>query len=272
MNLIALAPTTLPNTPPMEYLAAASAAGYEAVGIRLNRSPGLPFHPIVGDAALMRDIRQFVRGAGVVVLDIFSFYLRPDTRLDEFNAALAFGAELGAKYAVVMPDDPDWHRMGENFERFCDAAARFGLTAVVEFAISRTVATLGQTTRLIAASGRTNAAVCLDPLNMMRGSGGPELLAGLDPRLYPYAQITDGLIGLGEPDLLRAQQNGPNVRRMPGEGDVPLGKILDAQPAGIALSLEGPAPDRADRTAHDWARISLDKTRAFMSAYYRAKQ
>ncbi len=221
MNLIALAPTTLPNTPPIEYLAAASAAGYEAVGVRVNRSPGLPFHPVIGDAALMRDIKRTVAAAGLTVLDLYSFDLQAGTRVEEFNAALAFGAELGANYAMVMGDDPDWNRMRDNLGRFCDMAMPFGLTAVLEFAITRPLATLQQTTQLIAQSGRPNAAVCLDPLNMLRGTGGPELLVGLDPRLFPYAQITDGLLGPGEPDLERARQNGPNIRRMPGEGVVP---------------------------------------------------
>lgn len=272
MNLIALAPTTLPNSPPMEYLAAASTAGYQAVGVRLNRSPGLPFHPVIGDATLMRDIERFVSTSGVAVLDLYSFYLQSDTRLEPFEAALEFGAALGAKYVMVMGDDPDWTRMRDNLARFCEMAMPFGLTAVLEFAITRPLATLQQTTRLIAESGRSNAAVCLDPLNMLRGTGGPELLVGLDPRLFPYAQITDGVLGPGEPDLERARQNGPNVRRLPGEGDVPLGKFLDALPAGIPLSLEAPPPDRTDRTAADWARLTLDKTREYLAAYYASKR
>ncbi len=272
MNRIALAPTTLPDTPPMEYLAAASAAGYEAVGIRVNRSPGLPFHPVIGDAALMRDIKRTVAGAGLTVLDLYSFYLQPGTKVEEFKEALAFGAELGAKYVMVMGDDPDWRRMRDNLGRFCDMAMPCGLTAVLEFAITRPLATLQQTIELIAESGRANAAVCLDPLNMLRGTGGPELLVGLDPRLFPYAQITDGLLGPGEPDLERARQNGPNIRRMPGGGVVPFGKFLDVLPAGITLSLEAPGPDRADRPASEWARIALDKSRKVLADYYASKR
>jgi sugar phosphate isomerase/epimerase len=272
MNIIALAPTTLPNTPPMAYLAAASAAGYDAVGIRLNRSPGLPYHPIIGDTGLMRDIRQWVGSTNMPVLDIYSFYLQADTQVEPFKAALEFGAELGAKYAMVMGDDPDWTRMRDNLARFCEMASPFKITGVLEFAITRPLATLQQTVQLIAESGCANAAVCLDPLNMLRGTGGAEQLKGLDPRLFPYAQITDGLLGPGEPDLARARQNGPNVRRMPGEGVVPLGEFLDALPAGIPLSLEAPGPDRADLPAAEWASIGLAKSRAYLDAYYRSKR
>ncbi len=51
MNKIALAPTSLPNAQPMEYVEAARKAGYEAIGLRTFRSPGntYPFHPVVDD-------------------------------------------------------------------------------------------------------------------------------------------------------------------------------------------------------------------------------
>src|ERR1044071_6672573 len=58
MNELILAPTTLPDTPPVEYIEAAGVAGYDGVGLRLHRSPGLPFHPVVGNASLIRDIKK----------------------------------------------------------------------------------------------------------------------------------------------------------------------------------------------------------------------
>ena len=58
-NEIALAPTSLPRTPPLEFIAAAAAAGYDSVGLRLHRSPAYPeWFPIVGDAPLMRDVKS----------------------------------------------------------------------------------------------------------------------------------------------------------------------------------------------------------------------
>ena len=97
MNKLALAPTTLPDTPPRDYVDAAIAGGYDLIGLRLIRSPGLPFHPVLGDAALIRDIKQRLADSGVGVLDIFSCYLKPDTRLEEFWSALELGAERGGK-------------------------------------------------------------------------------------------------------------------------------------------------------------------------------
>ena len=55
-NLLALSPTTLPDTPPLEYVDVAAAAGYDVVGLRLARSPLFAFHPVAGNASLIREL------------------------------------------------------------------------------------------------------------------------------------------------------------------------------------------------------------------------
>jgi hypothetical protein len=47
-NEIALAPTSLPNTPPLEFIDAAATAGFDSIGLRLHKSPAYPnWFPIV---------------------------------------------------------------------------------------------------------------------------------------------------------------------------------------------------------------------------------
>jgi sugar phosphate isomerase/epimerase len=271
-NLVALSPPTLPDTPPIEYVQAAAAAGYDAVGLRLARSPLFPFHPVVGNAALIRELKRALASSGLAVLDIFSFYLQPATDVDSFTASLELGAELGARYALVAGDDEDWARLRDNLGRFCDAAGRFGVAAAVEFAVIRPLATLSQTLRLLSELGRKNAVVCLDPLNFVRSGGSAALLRGLDPRLFPYAQISDGVLGPGEPDLTKLGRMSPNQRRLPGEGTLPLRDILDALPAGLPLSVELPMPQTARLSAREWARATAESTRRFLDEYYRAKR
>jgi sugar phosphate isomerase/epimerase len=143
-NLLALSPTTLPDTPPLEYVEAAAAAGYDAVGLRLNRSPLFPFHPVAGNASLVRELKRALAGSGLSVLDMLSFYLEPATDVAEFAASLEVGSELGARYALVAGDDADGSRLRDNLARFCDLARPFGVTAAVEFAVIRPLATLAR--------------------------------------------------------------------------------------------------------------------------------
>jgi sugar phosphate isomerase/epimerase len=268
-NLLALSPTTLPDTPPLEYVEAAAAAGYDAVGLRLNRSPLFPFHPVAGNASLVRELKRALAGSGLSVLDMLSFYLEPATDVAEFAASLEVGSELGARYALVAGDDADGSRLRDNLARFCDLARPFGVTAAVEFAVIRPLATLGQTLRLLADAGRENAVVCLDPLNHIRGGGTVAELRAVDPRLFPYAQISDGVLGPGEPNQRELGRMSPNQRRLPGEGTLPLHEILDALPPGTPLSVELPMPTGERRSAREWARTTAESTRRFLDAHVR---
>ena len=271
MNQLFLAPTTLPDTLPVDYIRAAAQAGCDGVGLRLNRSPGLPFHPVVGDPPLIRGIQSALADTGLPVLDIYSFYLRPETNVSDFVPALALGAELGAQFAVVMGDDADWSRMRDNFCRVCDEAARFGLVCAAEFAVIRPLATLAQTVRLIVESGRKNAVVCMDPLNFFRAGEHPGDLNGLDPALFPYAQVSDGIRGTDD-DLANLGRMGPNQRRLLGEGQVPMAALLDALPRGLPLSIELPMPKGERHSANEWATLVVHNVRGFLARHYDSMQ
>ncbi len=269
LNALFLAPTSLVDATPLELVAAAAGAGYDGIGLRLNASPGLPFHPVVGNAPLVRDIRRALDDSGLEVLDVYSFYLQPATDLRDFTPALELGAALGAKYVLTMGDDPEWPRLADNFGRFCDAAASFGLTCAVEFAVMRPLASLAQSVRLIEESARANAVICLDPLNFVRGGGVPADVKALDPRLFPYAQISDGVLGPGEPDPAALGRMGPNQRRLLGEGVVPVAAILDALPEGLPLSVELPPAKGARPPPAEWAKATAENVRRFLAGYER---
>ena len=279
MNKLILAPTTLPETPPLDYIEAAGAAGYDGVGLRLHRSPGLPFHPVVGNAPLIRDIRRALADTGLPVFDIFSCYLEPDTRIEHFTPSLALGAELGGKFVMVMGNDPDFARMRDNFALFCDEALRFGLTATIEFVPTRPLATMQIAARMITEAGRANAAICIDPLHFTRTGGQPADIAALDPKLFPYTQINDGVLFPGEPNPAHFGKMPQGERRMLGAGDVDLRGILDALPAELPLSVEIPISLGAGLrdvgvhpyTPGEWAKVAIGNTREFLSSYHRAE-
>jgi len=248
VNRLFLAPTTFPDAAPLEFLALAAHAGYDGVGIRLYRSPNLPFHPVVGNAALERDVRRALADGGLAVLDIFTFYLQPPTDVRDFVPALELGAAFGAKYAVIQGDDPEWSRLRDNFAAFCDAAARCGVGVAIEFMPARPLATLELALRLRREAARPAVSILVDPLHLARSGGAPADLKGLDPSLFPYAQFSDGIAATAE-------------RRMPGEGELPLGALLDALPAGLPLSVEVPDARRGAIPRLDWAKTALATTR-----------
>jgi sugar phosphate isomerase/epimerase len=250
---IALAPTSLPSTPPLEFIAAAAEAGYDSVGLRLHRSPVYPYwFPIVGNPPLMRDVKQALGASGLRLLDIFTFYLQPETDLNVMEQAMAFGAELGARYAQLIGDDPDWARMTDNYARFCDIAAQYNLIAAIEAPVnSRKVNSVPLARQLIFDAGRSNAGIVLDPLQFFRSGDAINVLEP-DAKLFPYTQFNDGPAS--------------GARMEPGTGEVPLGRILDALPPGLPLSVEWSAAGESGLSAAEWATRALTSTRRFLGA------
>jgi sugar phosphate isomerase/epimerase len=263
-----LAPTTLMDAPPLDLIKAARDAGYDGLGLRLHPSPKLPYHPVVGDAPLIRQMKHALSEAKLAVLDIYTFYLEPTTRLDDFTPALALGAELGAGYALVQGADPIWSRLLDNFSGFCERARRFGLTASLEFVPQRDLATLAQARRLITDSGRPDAAICVDPLHLARGGGAPDDLRNLDLRLLPYLQFSDGVLAEGEPDLNLAKRIGVGERRLPGQGILPLADLLEVVPDDLPLSVEVARPAGASMADAVWARTVIEETRRFIRSHH----
>jgi sugar phosphate isomerase/epimerase len=258
-NELALAPTSLPNTPPLEFIAAARAAGYQSIGLRLHRSPAYPnWFPIVGDTALMRDVQHALADAGVRLLDIFTFYLQPETDLDVMAAAMEFGATLGGRYAQLIGDDDDWSRMTANYARFCDIAAGFNLVAAIEAPVnSRKVNSVPMAAKLIADAARPNSAIVLDPLQFFRSGDGIDVLRE-HTGLIAYTQFNDG------------PSAGP--RTEPGHGEVPLAEILNALADGVPISVEWSEPAAADHRAAtpatEWAACTYASTQRFLDGYY----
>ena len=255
MNRITLAPTTLPSTPPLEFVKAAADAGFDGLGFRLHKSPAYPnWVDWLGDAALKRDVKKALADSGQQMVESLSYYISPDMDLDEMKPSLEFAAELGATYALVIGREPDWARQVENFGRFCDAAGAYGLTVAIEAPVG-TLSPTAAAFRVIEESGRQNAVVCLDPTAFLRAGDTPAMLVGKDPARLPYTQINDG-----------QREGGGRLR--PGDGEAGLDAFLDALPADIPLSLEWPAPKDSNYSAAEWARMSLEGTRRFLTEHY----
>jgi sugar phosphate isomerase/epimerase len=261
MNPIVLSPTTLMRTPALEFIDIAQKAGYDGVGIRLYPSPNMHFNPVLGDAALERDLRKAIADSDLKVYDVFTFYLQPEMDFEAMKRAQEYGASLGAAYALVIGDDPEWNRMLDNFGRLCDMAKQFSLTCAFDAPVNiRVLNKVDLILNLIRESGRENAAICLDPAQFYRAGEGPDLLRNVEPRLMPYAMLSD------------ATTMTPMGRYcMPGDGFVPLAEILDVLPADVPLSVHYHHSD--DRyTELAWATHVLDGTRRFLRSNHDSKQ
>jgi hypothetical protein len=116
----------------------------------------------------------------------------------------------------------------------------------------------------VTSSRCTNVAICIDPLNFARAGDTAAALRQVDPRLLPYAQLTDGILGPNEPNPALLGRMGPNQRSALGQGNIPLRDILDALPPGVPLSIELPPPNGSRPDARQWVIHVRDEARSYL--------
>ena len=262
MNKLINSPQNLGSTAPMDYIYATKNAGYEAIGIRLYRAPGRTYNynPILGYPALMRDVKKAIPDLGLEMYDVYSYYLQPEMEWDIIMPSLDFAGELGAKYVLVIGDDPEWNRMCDNMGRICDKIKPMGIRAVIE-AYATALTPMATAVKFCEDTREHNVGLCMDPRQGFRDEKHESntLLKAVDRGLLPYAQINDSAI-LGNNGIL------------PGEGDVPLYDYLDALPDGIDLSTEAQFPSDYTYTGAEWAKITVERTRRLLQRYYASKK
>ncbi len=243
MNILSLAALTVLPASPLEQIDAAHAAGFDAVGLRLQ-----PVNPIdidvMGNPTLLRDIERRLAATGLKVLDVEVFRVGPRTDIGSMLPAMEFAASLGAKYMLctsvlvaehIAAEEP---RTVEKFAELCEAGARLGIKPMLEFMIYRSVGTLDDALRMVRLVQHPNLGICVDALHLGRSGGTPDSVRKVDPALLCYAQICDAPAAL--PPASQIPVEALTQRLDPGEGSLPLLDLLDALPPGIPLSLEVP--------------------------------
>ena len=262
MSLAAL--SVLELSPP-EMVSCAATAGYSHVGLRLiPATPEEIEHPVIGDTAMVREVCTRLADAGIRVLDIEIFRLRPDTIVADYTAALETGARLGARHALVAGNDPDEARFVDRFAAFCDLAGRLGLTANLEPMPWTDVKNFGQAVRVVVAADRRNAGVLIDAIHFDRGGNRAEEIATAPAEWLHYLQLCDAPAERPR-DTETLLYQARAERLMPGDGGLDLAGILRAVPPAIPLALEIPMYTLAKTVpAVERARRMLDKTRVLL--------
>jgi sugar phosphate isomerase/epimerase len=262
---IGLAALTVQELAPPEMAACAAEAGYDTIGLRIIAgSPEEVQHPIIGDTPMRRETIRRAEDGGVRVLDVEIFRLKPETEVAELEPALDTAAVLGATEALVAGHIPDESMLAERFGEFCDLAARFGIAASLEPMPWTEAKNFAQAARIVAAAGRPNSGVLVDPIHFDRGGSRAEEIASVPLTRLRYAQLCDAPAERPldrETLLFQARAE----RLMPGDGGLDLMSILRALPRDIPLSLEVPMKTLARSvSAVERSRRILAKTRALL--------
>jgi len=264
---LSLAHLTVLDTTPPELVAVAEAAGFRTIGIRLTAPPsvGVPPYDILREGPVLRETLARLKDTGISVLDTEFLRFEPDRPAGIPEGFLEVSARLGARYLLVMSAELDEARTRDRFAELCDRAAPYGLRVGLEFAVYTGVRTLAHAVQMVARSQRANASVVVDALHFSRSGGLPAHIAGVDPSLFPYAQICDASPDVpgptDTPALIREARTG---RLLPGEGVLPLRELVAALPPGLPLAIEAPCRATAELPALERARRAYQALAALL--------
>jgi sugar phosphate isomerase/epimerase len=266
MSFSLAALTALDLSPP-QLIDVAHACGYDQVGLRLlAATPGGIAYPLMEDRQQLRDTKTRLAATGIKVADLEVVAFRPDTVVAQLEPLLETGRELGAGHTLVAAYDPDLERFSDRFAEYCALAARFGLTADLEFMPWTFVPDLPTASRIVEKTRSSAAGVLVDALHFDRSRSRLDDLRKLPPHRLHYWQICDA--PAGRPATMEAMIHAAREERMfPGEGGIDLVNLAKAMPAEITVSIEVPTATLAKTVdAETRACRALQSAKAVIAA------
>jgi sugar phosphate isomerase/epimerase len=228
---------------------AAEAGGFGGIGMTLW-VPDETCEPVCRDGRLREEVRRRIEDTALSVTDVGVVVLRPRLDLDMVERMLVTARAFGARRVIVMNADDDGRRAVATLRAVADLARHHELLVGVEFMPYSCTRTVSDALRLAADSEADNVGLVLDVLHLFRSGGTAADLGERVVRAIHLVQICDAGRTSPEPDQLRAEALGG--RLYPGEGELPLDRILALMPDDVPVTLEAP-------TAEDAARIPLQR-------------
>lgn len=250
-----LAHLTVLGLSPPEVVRVAARTGYQTVGLRLIRvTDASPGYPLMHDPAMMRATKAAIAETGVGVHDIELIKITPELAVGALERVFAAGAELGARFVITAPYDPDLGRLADRLGAIADLGARDGQRAVLEFFPYTVVPDLDSAARIVEASGRTETGILVDALHFNRSKSSLERLARIPARRLPFVHLCDAPVreSYTTEELVRTARA---ERLPPGEGGIDIRGLLANMPPGIPIALE--VPMTATAAAEGFETVAL---------------
>lgn len=232
--------TALGLSPP-DLIDAAAEAGYDYVGLRLNRTTEEePLYDLIHDRQLMRATRSRLQATGIQVWDVEVARLDPPRDHLHYRNLLETGAELGARHVIGQLPDPDHQRAVDRFAALCDLARPLGLSIDLEFvAWWEDMPDLSSAARVLRDVDRPNAGILIDFLHFDRSRSTGDLLRSLPRSWFTWVHVCDAPASR-EDTLDTLVKLGRRERLFPGDGGIDTKGILDCLPDDIVYALEIP--------------------------------
>ncbi|MBF0277973.1 MAG: sugar phosphate isomerase/epimerase [SAR324 cluster bacterium] len=244
---------TLLDCPIPELVYIASRTGYDAISPRLipiGTAGECPFSPL--DKEMKRATRNALKLTGIDVHEIELARITDQFELKSFEAAMEFGAELGARHLIASAwtsrrDDHSF--LVETYAQICDMADHFGLSVMLEFPSFSRLENLQEAAGIVRAANCHNGGILIDTLYMHMSRVKLTELASLPSKWFDFIHISDVLPGV--PDTRAGMiQIAREARLYPGEGCIDFEAIIESLPP-VNYSIETPNRSRVAELGYE---------------------
>jgi len=263
---LSLAHLGMLDAPPPLLVEVAHAAGFRGVGVRLHPArPGEAPFPMQEGSPMLRETLARLRDRDMAVHDIEIVRIKPDFDARAHDGMLASAHALNARRLIVNVDDANLARAAHHIGALAERARVHGLGLGLEFMVYTAARSLRAACELAEASGSDTVHVVIDALHFFRAGSTPEEMA--DARIErDFMQINDAP-GRRHPGL-SAGEEGRAHRLFPGEGELPVHRLLPHLSAGAILSVEAPSAIRmAMLGTHERAAAAYRATHHFLQGH-----
>jgi sugar phosphate isomerase/epimerase len=227
--------------PPVEFVHLAAELGCRYISTGMTGFPlpqlGQPEFSLKDDPALRRQILAAMDETGVSIALGDGLLILPGVDIGDRAADLDILAELRVPLVNSVSLEPDRQRTFDQFATLAELAAERGMQTTTEPAPGTTVGDLTAGLEALKHVGRSDFRLLIDTMHLVRSGFGAADLAGLDPEVIGYAQLSDTTL---RPRMDNYMQEATFERMVPGEGELPLRDIVDALPPDIVIGLEVP--------------------------------
>jgi sugar phosphate isomerase/epimerase len=274
-----LANGSLPPVPFDQRVAAAAAAGFDAIGLSVWEYARLRAEGTDENAMRAALDRHGVQLAELEVVLGFAatgedLQAQPIPGLDYtdrvaearlFKMATLFGARHLQAVGTFNSELPE-ERAVEAFAAPCDRAAAHGLLVALEFVPSTNIPDARLASELVSAAGRRNGGLCVDSWHHFRGRNDPRLLQSIPPEQVFMIQLDDGPADPVDPHFVTDTM----LHRLPpGDGDFDLVGFLQLlwdRGVQAPISVEVLSADVAAKPAAEVARTLATATRSVITS------
>jgi sugar phosphate isomerase/epimerase len=236
-RLVSLAAGVVQEFPPEQVVYAAAEAGFNAVGIWCDLE--------TWTNERTDKVKKALAETDITALDIEVVWFRPGEPLDTHNRFVEIAKAIGARNILCVSSETDINETKKRFKHFCQLAEGSDIRVALEFLAITEINSLAKALEVVNDVAHPAGGILIDTLHLQRtGSCVQDIVELTQARseppihLLPYLQLCDASETLEDQSFDGILEDALYLRKLLGEGQLPLEDILRAVDANMPLSLE----------------------------------